>query len=135
MSFRLRTVLIVWIWSLISLAGGGCATSARRIDANQPLFATLSKADQELVREGIIRPGFDQDVVRLALGEPDKKLHLETGGSEEVWLYNNYKYSGKARQFIDEGSGYEHPDFVPWPGVLHVKFNQGIVSVATVYWK
>ena len=66
----------------------GCATPEQRIHQNQELFDALPLADQARIRGGQIDLGFTPDMVRIALGEPQRKLVRRDGGGEtEVWLY------------------------------------------------
>lgn len=66
----------------------GCATPEHRIHQNQELFDALPLADQARIRGGQIALGFTPDMVRIALGEPQRKLvRREVGGDADVWLY------------------------------------------------
>ena len=72
--------------ALLLLAG--CATPERRIEQNREIFDSLPVADQARIRGGKIDLGFTADMVRIALGEPQRKLVRRTsGGDGEVWLY------------------------------------------------
>ena len=66
----------------------GCATPAKRIQQNQELFDSFPVAAQARIRGGQIDLGFTPDMVRIALGEPQRKLiRRAAGGETEVWLY------------------------------------------------
>ena len=72
--------------ALLLLAG--CATPERRIEQNRDLFDSLPVADQARIRGGKIDLGFTADMVRIALGEPQRRLIRRTpGGDAEIWLY------------------------------------------------
>jgi erythronate-4-phosphate dehydrogenase len=67
----------------------GCATPAKRIEQNQDLFDSLPVAAQARIRGGQIDLGFTPDMVRIALGEPQRKLVRRTAAGEtEIWLYS-----------------------------------------------
>ena len=66
----------------------GCATPAKRIEQNQELFDSFPVAVQARIRGGQIDLGFTPDMVRIALGDPQRKmLRRESGGETEIWLY------------------------------------------------
>jgi hypothetical protein len=66
----------------------GCATPARRIEQNRELFDSLPVAAQARIRGGQIDLGFSPDMVRIALGEPQRRLVRRAAGNEiEIWLY------------------------------------------------
>lgn len=66
----------------------GCATTERRIQQNQELFDSLPVAHQARIRGGQVDLGFTPDMVRIALGEPQRKLRRhDAGGDAEIWLY------------------------------------------------
>lgn len=90
MTFQ-RSLPFVLAASLLVLLAG-CSTPASRIRQNPEIFAQLNPADQELIRQGKVAVGFTAEMVRLALGEPDR---LTTRSSEartsEVWHYVTYE--------------------------------------------
>ena len=66
----------------------GCATPEKRIQQNQDVFDTFPVAAQARIRGGQIDLGFTPDMVRIALGEPQRKLVRRTAaGQSEAWLY------------------------------------------------
>ena len=69
----------------------GCATHEARIKRNQEIFNTLAPVDQALIREGKVAIGFTQDMVRLAVGDPDQRwVRTDAQGQSEVWTYSTY---------------------------------------------
>ena len=95
---RLRTVGCV-LPLVVLLAG--CATPAKRIQQNQDLFDSFPVAAQARIRGGQIDLGFTPDMVRIALGDPQRKLVRRTAeGEAEVWLYIDFvrRYD---RQHVD----------------------------------
>lgn len=69
----------------------GCASPAARIKRNQEIFNALAPAEQALIREGKVAIGFTQDMVRLAVGDPDQRwVRTDAKGQSEVWSYSTY---------------------------------------------
>jgi hypothetical protein len=84
------------IWMLVVALSGlafvtGCATTEARIEKNPQAFARLAPDQQELVKKGEVAIGFDEDAVKLALGEPDRvRTRTDARGTNEIWSYSNY---------------------------------------------
>ncbi len=73
---------------LLALAMAGCATTASRITDDQARFNSYPPAVQEKIRAGEVAPGFTPQMVRTALGEPDRQYQRETTeGKSEIWAY------------------------------------------------
>ena len=82
---RLRTACFVLPLAVLL---AGCATPAKRIQQNQELFDTFPVAAQARIRGGQIDLGFNPDMVRIALGEPQRQvLRRESSGETEIWFY------------------------------------------------
>jgi hypothetical protein len=80
---------------LLALSLGGCATPEARISRNPELFAALSASDQQTIREGRAAIGFTPDMVRLALGDPDRMaVRTDASGTTEIWRYTTYETDG-----------------------------------------
>ena len=72
----------------LALLLAGCASPAQRIQQNQEFFDSLPVAAQARIRGGQIDLGFTPAMVRIALGEPQRKLiRRAAAGETEVWLY------------------------------------------------
>jgi hypothetical protein len=66
----------------------GCSTIDARIQGNPQTFASLSPADQVLIRRGGIREGLSRTAVYLAWGRPDRmKYGSRAGVPFEAWIY------------------------------------------------
>jgi hypothetical protein len=50
----------------------GCSTPESRIAKQPDLFNSLTPDQQQMIREGRVGIGFDMDMVKLALGDPDR---------------------------------------------------------------
>lgn len=72
-----------------------CETPETRIQAKQSLFDSLKPGDQELIKKGKAGIGFTPEMVKLALGDPDRiRTRTDGTGSHEVWVYANYESTG-----------------------------------------
>lgn len=77
----------------IALAfSAGCQNSrSARIERHAELFATLDGFSQSLIRQGLINFGFNDKMVEMALGEPNRITTATTEeGSVVFWTYRNY---------------------------------------------
>ncbi|HYP18373.1 MAG TPA: hypothetical protein VEQ65_14270 [Opitutus sp.] len=85
--------------SLMALLGGlalfaGCSTPESRIAQQPELFQRLTPEQQQMIREGRVGIGFDMDMVKLALGDPDRvRERIDASGRSEVWSYVHYEGS------------------------------------------
>jgi hypothetical protein len=82
---QLRSALVA---ALVLALGVGCSTPASRIEDRQQLFDGYDAKVQADIRAGHVRPGFDEDMVWMALGDPDDKSVESTAEGEVlVWRY------------------------------------------------
>jgi hypothetical protein len=81
-----RTLLIIAISVVLSTA---CAsTPDSRISKKQSLFDTYPEEVQTNLRMGKVEVGYDEEMVRLALGEPDEtSSEIDDTGETIVWGY------------------------------------------------
>jgi hypothetical protein len=76
---------------LFAVGLAGCATPEARIEKNPAAFARLSPTQQEMIKKGQVGVGFDQEMVKLALGEADRvRARTDAQGTTEVWSYVTY---------------------------------------------
>lgn len=82
------SVLLAAALSVLLLLSA-CATSPeRRISRNPELFASFPADVQENIREGRVDIGYTKDMVRLALGEPNRVVTRRTADEvHESWIY------------------------------------------------
>ena len=82
------------IWLIVvgtAILSFGCSTPASRINRNPELFAQMPPEQQDLIRRGQVAVGFTSEMVRLALGEPDRyTTRTSQEGVGEVWHYVTY---------------------------------------------
>lgn len=89
---------------LLALLLAGCATTpARRIQKNQEYFDSLPVADQARIRGGDIAIDYTPEMVRLALGDPHRRILRRTAAGESlIWLYTEtYRHYERQRADID----------------------------------
>jgi hypothetical protein len=75
----------------------GCQTVETRIKEKPEVFASVDKATQDKIKQGIIDLGYTEDMVYLALGAPDQKRESITADDRKItWIYNTYytRYEG-----------------------------------------
>ena len=112
-----RTLLLVLSPLLFGFLAG-CSTVDSRIQQNPQTFASLSPAQQALVRRGGILEGMSTAAVYLAWGRPDRVRQGNRAGVPfEAWIYTTTR-----SEFV---SGY-YPGFYGygnylsgWPGPFY----------------
>jgi hypothetical protein len=93
----------------------GCQTVDTRIKENPAAFASVDKETQEKIKQGIIGIGYTEEMVYLALGQPDQKRESVTASARTlIWVYNSYTthYDG----MYGMGYGYysRYPSYYPY---------------------
>lgn len=99
----------------------GCTSPQIRIDRNRALYDSLPGESQALIQEGRVAVGFTPDMVKLALGEPDRVYsRTDESGTSESWAYTAYSLGDGRRIY----SGYYH-SWYSWryPYYLDYSFN------------
>lgn len=89
MKARFAAGMAGWLAGLLLTAG--CATTpASRIRAQPELFASFPAETQEQIRAGRVAIGYTEDMVRMALGAPDRVFRREAAsGATIVWSYSD----------------------------------------------
>ena len=78
----------------------GCSTPQTRIRSNPEVFNSLPAAEQALIQQGKVAVGFTPDMVKLAVGEPDRVYtRTEATGKSEAWVYTSYSSHGGAMMY------------------------------------
>ena len=90
----MKTPLIFVLLLAGLLAFAGCATPEARIKQNPAAFDRCTPDQQELIKQGKVALGFDAEMVKLALGDPDRiTSRTDASGTSEVWHYETYETS------------------------------------------
>ncbi|MDF9825971.1 hypothetical protein M2103_001493 [Ereboglobus sp. PH5-5] len=90
----MKTKITSLALAVAALVIAGCSTPSMRIKHNPELFASISAADQELIKQGRVALGFTPDMVKLALGEPDQIAQkIDKTGTTVTWRYRGYDAS------------------------------------------
>ena len=88
----MKTILKLFALAVGLAVFAGCNSPESRIKDNPQLFAQLSLEQQNLIKQGKVAVGFTPDMVRLALGDPDRvRVRTDAKGSREVWNYVTYE--------------------------------------------
>ena len=75
--------------ALTILLISGCSTPSQRIEAYGPQFSSYTATEKRLIRSGEIAVGFNEDQVRMALGDPSHiKSDTSSNGTRYIWTYN-----------------------------------------------
>ena len=119
----------VWTVLPVLLLLAGCATTpAQRIAKNQDVFDSFPVAAQARIRGGQIDLGFNPAMVRIALGEPGRKLIRRSAeGEAEIWLYLDHVTSYDRQRVELEGLTVSGPGSIQtigggaWINVLQEK--------------
>ncbi len=98
----------------------GCSTPDRRIEKNPEIFNRCTPQQQELIKQGKVAIGFDEEMARLALGDPNRSTtRTDASGQSEVWYYVTYEtdegvllYTGHYHHFC--GPGF-YPYYLDYP--------------------
>ncbi len=71
-----------------ALAFAGCSTPDSRIEKNSAAFASYPPAVQAKIRAGEVEVGYNEEMVQIALGKPDRTYRRQTAKEETVvWAY------------------------------------------------
>ena len=86
----------------------GCSTTSQRIDEHGAQFNSYTAAEKRLIRTGQIAVGFDEDQVRMSLGDPSHiKSDTDSSGTRYIWTYNelepDYNIFNSARVTVNNG--------------------------------
>ena len=81
----MRTTIVV---AAVCAALGACSTPSSRIAKDPARFQSYPQQAQTSIRAGKAEVGFTQDMVRMALGAPDRVYRRTTAQGESiVWAY------------------------------------------------
>ncbi len=135
----MRTIFLL-LTSVGLLLAVGCSTPAARIERNPEAFNRLDPAEQQLIREGKVGIGFTPEMVKLALGDPDKVFtRTDASGTNETWSYTTWEgpdghllYRGYYHRYYGFGDPF-FPYYLSYPSrrereYFKVVFSSGVVS-------
>lgn len=105
-----RILPLVLVAALASALFTGCAmTVDDRIRREPEVFARFPADVQQRIRAGQVEIGDEADAVRLALGEPWRRLERTTAeGRVEVWIYAVNQAQPRLRFSVGVGTGGRH---------------------------
>lgn len=87
---------------LLAAALTACASPQTRIEHHPEVFAKATPEQQALIKKGEIAVGFTPELVRLALGKPDRITErTDSHGTETVWHYVDYSAASTGYAFYD----------------------------------
>ncbi|HEV8072954.1 MAG TPA: hypothetical protein VGP21_02390 [Opitutaceae bacterium] len=93
----------------------GCSTPDARIKEDPEAFNRCTPQQQELIKQGRIAIGFDQEMVRLALGDPDRSTtRTDASGQSEVWHYVTYETDDGVLLYTGYYHHFRGPVFYPY---------------------
>ena len=70
------------------------STKSQRINQNEALFKSYTPGERQMIRTGQVAVGFDQDMVRMALGDPSREATIDTAAGKQIaWEYTQMKPS------------------------------------------
>lgn len=143
----MKKLPISLVVAFVLLALAGCSSPASRIKKEPEAFARLAPEQQELIKQGKVALGFDQEMVKLALGDPDRvRTRLDSTGKTEVWHYTTHytdtgfmiyggyyhRYYGGLWGYGGDPWGWSYPDHGYTMRVPHdrfrVEFREGKVA-------
>lgn len=93
----LPSLAIAALATVFSLSG--CNTFEKRAEERSATFDSLSPNTQKRLERGKINVGDTQDMVYIALGNPDETRDVSNAdGNQRAWVYNTYwqQYEGTA---------------------------------------
>lgn len=127
MKTSLSALLLVAGLALVA----GCSTPDTRISHNQEYFNSLPADQQALIREGKVGIGFNKEMVKLSLGDPDRvRTRTDATGTSEIWAYVTYEgtdgvvlYTGYYHHYYHRYGGPFYPYYLDYPARrVHTRF-------------
>lgn len=118
----MKSITFSFAAALLALGLVACSTPDSRIRRNPEIFSRLAPAQQEMIRHGQVGLGFTPDMVKLALGDPDRVIQRQDEkGTSEIWSYVTYEgpngmllYRGWYHRYYDWGDP-RFPYYLDYP--------------------
>ena len=99
---------IIGVMAMMALCVGCVSTPATRIQQDPETFSRFAPEIQAKVQKGEVDVGFTRDMVRLALGRPQRVYTRTTeAGQVEIWLYMGIRHISR---YEPMDSGYWYRD-------------------------
>lgn len=114
--------------ALAVLLSAGCGSNgiANRINEKSAVFASLSAADKQNIEEGMIYPGYTDDMTYIALGKPSSvETKQKDGATVEMWAYKKFYPSGRLEYTLTEYSRANNPNLQRDLGLQSGRANVG----------
>jgi outer membrane protein assembly factor BamE (lipoprotein component of BamABCDE complex) len=117
-----------------------CSTPDSRIRKNQELFDSYPAEVQKNIRAGKVEVGYTEDMVRMALGDPNETAVNKTAeGEVHVWAYTKSTPGGgvsvgrstRGRTSVGVGVSVGRPSQKKYAAI--VEFRNGRVSKVTYF--
>lgn len=98
--------------TIAALTLAGCSTFESRARERSETYASLDPGTRQRLERGAVNVGDTEDMVYIALGEPDEKRERKTEQRQQtIWIYRTYwqEYEGSKwvgwRRYIVPGPG------------------------------
>jgi hypothetical protein len=132
----------VALLTLAPLALAACSSTGSRIRSEQELFDSYPPEVQQNIRDGVIEGGYTREMVRMALGKPDRISETQAeGGPVEVWTYRRSSGPGfsvgvgvgtgtfsRSGSGVGVGTGVSLDQPPRGEDIAVVEFEQGVVT-------
>ncbi len=87
---RFPLVISLLLSALLLATGCVSSTPQSRISKNREAYSRYPSNVQRMISAGMVDVGFTPEMVRLALGAPNREFSRQTeNGSTEVWVYHD----------------------------------------------
>lgn len=123
----MKTCLSILIAS-IALLLAGCESNgiANRINEKSAAFATLSPEEKSYIQDGIVFPGYSEDMAYVAFGKPSSIDTKQANGTPvQIWTYKKFYPSGALETMLTDYSRVRNPNLLR---SLDIQSGSGTVS-------
>ncbi len=110
---KTSTACLSLIVSSIAFLSTGCESNgiANRINEKAAVFATLSPEEQEYIEDGMIFPGFTEDMTYMVIGKPNSvETKMKDGKPVEMWSYKRFYPSNQLGAILTDYSRLRNPN-------------------------
>ena len=110
---KTSTACLSLIVTSIAFLSTGCESNgiANRIKEKAAVFASLSAEEKEYIEDGMLFPGFTEDMTYMVIGKPNSKESMdEDGKSFEMWSYKRFYPSNQLGAILTDYSRIRNPN-------------------------